>query len=286
MSEAAFFNRERLLTRPFPVEQRRWSAEQGARWARDFGAGLPGALAADDARFIDVTQAQALPMIAVPLCDGEFWPMQPDTGIVWQQIIHAEESMTLHRPLPMAGEVQMTQKITDIRDRGVNKGAVMFQRMTLTEPGGLPYADIDVTLILRGNGGFGGPAPDSKRPAPLPERAPDEFIEVQTPAAEDTSFCISAELKVATGLVLNPGQRMMRGVGCFGLAGRAVLALICNNEPQRLREFGVRYAGPMLTDETMRIDLWRTSECSAVFRMHAIERNAPVLSLGTVSWLA
>lgn len=284
MSQTAVFDRERLLARAFPPEPRQWSAAQAVRWGRDFGAGLPGELAGHDARFLDAQQALALPMIAVPLCDGEFWQQQLDTGIDWRRIVHAEEVLTLHRPLPLAGQALLTQAITDIRDRGADKGASMVQRLTLTEPGGLPYADVDVTTVLRGNGGFGGPPPDATRPAPLPERTPDASIDIRTPSAAGTSFCLSAELKVGAGLSLQPGQRMLRGVGCFGLAGRAVLALACGNDPQRLRRFGVRYGGPMFSDETMRLELWHVGQGQAVFRMRAVERDAAVLSHGTLAW--
>jgi hypothetical protein len=286
VSAVVAFDRDALLARRFPAERRAWDAAQAIRWARDFGAGLPGDLLSHDTLFLDATRAHALPMIAVPLCDGEFWQMQPDTGIDWRRIVHAEEWLTLHRVLPLAGAAVLSQRIVDIRDRGADKGASMLQRLTLTEPGGAPYADIDVTTVLRGNGGFGGPPPDAARAAPLPEREPDACIDIRTPSAEGTSFCLSADLKVAAGLVLQPGQRMLRGVGCFGLAGRAALALTCGNEPQRLRRFGVRYAGPMLSDETMRLELWNLDDAHAVFRMRAVERDAPVLNHGTIIWAA
>lgn len=282
--EAIPFDRERLLVRRFEVEARSWSAAQSQRWARDFGAGLPGALAAHDARFLDTVQADALPMIAVPLCDGEFWQQQPDTGIDWRRIVHAEERLTLHRVLPVAGQAQLSQAIIDIRDRGADKGASMLQRLTLTEPGGAPYADVEVTTVLRGNGGFGGPPPDAARAASLPEREPDASLDIRTPAADATTFCLPAELTVAASLTLKPGQRMLRGVGCFGLAGRAALALACSNDPRRLRRFGVRYAGPMLSDETMHFELWRLGPAEAAFRMRAVERDAPVLSHGSMEW--
>jgi hypothetical protein len=282
----AAFDRGQLLARRFAPQARAWSAAQACRWARDFGAGMGGAMASHDTRFLDPAQALALPMIAVPLCDGEFWQQEPDTGIDWRRIVHADERLTLHRPLPVSGEALLTQAIMDVRDRGTEKGATMVQRFTLSEPGGAPYCDLDVTTVLRGNGGFGGPAPDERRTGSLPLRAPDASIELRTPAAEDTSFCIAEGLAVAAGLPLRPGQRMLRGVGCFGLAGRAALALACGNEPQRLRQCGVRYGGPMLSDETMRLELWHIDDTQAVFRMRAVERDAPVLSHGSVAWAA
>jgi hypothetical protein len=280
----AVFDRAQLLARQFPTESRTWDARQSVSWARDFGAGLAGDLAICDARFLDSSQPWALPMVAVPLCDGEFWQQRDDTGIHWQQIVHAEELLTLHRPLPMAGEARLSQRVTDIRDRGPGKGASMQQRMTLEGRDGMPYAEVDVTTVLLGNGGCGGPAPEPRSLLPLPEREPDVSVQIRTPSADATSFCLAAGLQVGAGFKLQPGQRVLRGVGCFGLAGRAALGLAAGNDPLRLWRFGVRYAGPLLSDETMLFELWRIAPGEAVFRMRAAERDAAVLSRGILEW--
>jgi hypothetical protein len=284
---AGVFDREALLARQFPVEPRFWTAEEAVSWARGFGAGLPGELSAFDARFLDERQLHALPAIAVPLCDGEFWQQRLDTGIDWRQIVHAEEVLTLHRPLPLAGRALLSQSIVDLRDRGVGKGASMRQRFSLTDEGfHLPYAELEVTTLLRGNGGFGGPQLDPVRPAPLPERRPDAGIDIRTPAAGDTSFGLPPELLLSAALAVRPGQCMLRGAGSFGLATRAALALVCGNEPQRLLRLGIRFGGVMLSEETMRFELWNVASGQAVFRMRALEREAPVLSHGTLAFVA
>jgi hypothetical protein len=282
------FDRMRLLAREFPALVKTYGPADAAAWVRDFGAGLGGALAQADQRFLHPPAGVLpLPMIAVPLCDGRFWEQDADTGIDWRKIVHAEEVITQHRPLPPTGSVRICQRVVDIRDRGLEKGALMVQRQSVCDAAGVPYIDIDVTTVLRGNGGFGGPAQDASRPLSLPNRAPDQTIEVRTPTPDATRLCILADLSVASGI---PGaesdQRMIRGVGCFGLAGRALLALCCDNDPLRLRRFGVRYGGPMLTDETMRIELWYVGEGSARFRMHCIERDAVVVSSGSLDFVA
>lgn len=281
----AAFDPDSLLARRFPVEARSWNVARSLGWARDFGAGLPGALLAFDAPFLDASRGLALPMIAVPLCDGEFWQQRPETGIDWRRIVHAEEVLHLHRPLPLAGDALLSQSVVDIRDRGADKGASMVQRFSLQDAVGLAYADLDVTTVLLGNGGFGEPHRSVVRPAPLPDRQPDARVEIRTPAAHETRFCLSAELRVAGKLDLRPGQRLIRGVGCFGLAGRAALALGCDNDPSRVQQLGVRYGGPMLTDETMCFEFWSVAPGQAVFRMRARERDATVLSRGFINFL-
>jgi hypothetical protein len=266
---------QQLLAWPFAPAIRHYEGADAVRFARGFGAGLPGALEAADRSFLD--GSQALPMIAVALADGEFWQRDPAAGIDWRGIVHAEEGITVHRPLDPAASVVLTQKVAALFDRGPDKGAVMQQEQLLSTPDGAPLVTIDVTTVLRGDGGFGGKPYTPVRVQIPQDRAPDALLEVRTPKDDaDAIFRISKELTVAADL--GPGRSMMRGLGCFGLAGRAVLELACAGRPERLKRMTVRYAGPMLTDETMLVELWHMEAGRAMFRMTAVERQAPVLN--------
>lgn len=277
---------QKLMSWPFPAVTRTYTQADSIAFARGFGAGASAAMQAEDAAFIGPSESiKALPMMAVALADGEFWQQNPATGIVWQQIVHAQEAVRIHRPLSVAGSVVITQKIKDLFDRGAEKGAVMVQEQLISDPDGQPLATIEVTTVLRGNGGFGGEPQNSSRPEPFPERPADAVLDVATPVEPDTLFRLSADIAVASQAVGGDKPRaMIRGVGCFGLAGRGVLKMACGNEPSRLRAFSVRYAGPMFTGETMRIELWNLREGYAVFRMQAVERQQPVLSHGYVEF--
>jgi len=265
---------------PFKPVIRTYTRAEMIRFAQGFGAGLPGALQQDDNRFLDADAALALPMAAVPLTDGEFWQQDPAAGLTWQQIVHASEAITMHRPLPAEGTVVITRKNVEIYDRGAAKGALIVEQDRLADERGDPYVTIDVATVARADGGFGGSAEGAPKPVPVPgDRAPDLTLDIRTPSNDNPVFKLAVDLDI-TGSIPNakPGQLMLRGVGCFGLAGRAVLKLLCGNDPARLKHLLVRYAGPMLTDETMRIDIWRTEPGKASFRLHAVERNVPVLN--------
>lgn len=264
-----------ILNWPFSSEPRSYDHRDSRRYAEGFGAGVAGALQQADQCYLAGPNQQALPMMAVPLADGEFWQQNPATGIVWQQMLHAAEAITVHRPLPVAGELTLSQKVEQLLDRGVERGAVMIQRQTLSDQAGA-LVDIDVTTVLRGNGGFGGPPDQRPRERWVPDDRPaDAAVDVLTPRGPNALFALNAELAVAAKGATD--QAVLRGVGCFGLAGRAALYLLCNNQPQRLRHFAVRYAGVMLTGETMRVEVWRLAKGRAALRMSALERAKPVL---------
>ena len=264
---------------PLKTNTRSYTRADTVHYARGFGAGLPGALQPEDSRFLDAVNTQALPMIAVVLADGEFWQRDPAAGLQWRQLVHAQEAITVHRPLESQGTVTIERRIVDIYDRGADRGALLHEQQTLRDVRGEPVVTIDVHTILRGDGGFGGRAPATPRPPGGPsDRAPEAVLDLRTPSREEPFFALPREFDVSSVTGVQPGQMVLRGVCCFGLAGRAVLRMVCDNEPVRLRRLSVRYAGPMLTDETVRTELWRTAVGAASFRVRAIERNAPVLS--------
>jgi acyl dehydratase len=266
---------DKLMAWSFPEVTRHYDQNDAIRFARGFGAGTGRQMAHADSPYLRGGAGLPLPMIAVPLCDGEFWQQHPDTGIAWRQIIHAEESLTVHAPLPPQGTVRISQRIVDIFDRGEGKGAVMLQEQSLHDTDGALLATIDVTTILRGDGGFGGKPYQASRLQMPGDRPPDVLQELYSAVQGDAIFKLSADIAAASGAPA--GKSMMRGVGCFGTAGRAVLAMACDNQPARMKKLAVRYTGPMFTGELLRVEMWLAGPGRALFRMTAPERGAAVL---------
>lgn len=265
---------EAIMNWPFAVESRSYTAEQARTLAQGFGAGLPGEMQRADEQLLSSCE-YALPMIAVPLADGEFWHADPRTGIVWQKMVHAGESITVHKPLPAAAELTLTQKVDKILDRGEDRGAVMLQQLTFGDQQ-QDYITIDVTMLLRANGGFGGDPDNRPRDKWVPEDRPaDKQVEVRTPSGDDPLFELKVKLDVAAG---EGNQKPLRGVCSFGLAGRAALYLLCDNKPERLKHFSVKYAGMMFSDETMKVEVWQLGEGRAALRMSSVERGQLVLN--------
>lgn len=272
-------NYEKIKNWPITTVRKRYTREEMARIASGFGAGLPGPLQEEDARFIQIEQLQALPMAAVALADGEFWQMDPELGLQWKKTVHAGESITVHRPLPVEGELVVKRWVEDVYDRGADRGALIIERQQLSDAQGQPYITIVVSTVLRGDGGFGGKAEPPRERLVFPDRAPDDALELKTPLEEGAVFRLPRTFDVTSGCGEDtPTQSMLRGLCSFGIAGRAVLKLCCENAPARLRKFSVRYAGPMFTEETVRAELWRVGPGRAVFLLRAIERNALVLN--------
>src|SRR3546814_7858805 len=67
-----------------------------------------------------------LPTLPVVLAYPGFWQREPEYGIDWKQLLHGEQSVTIHSPIPVEGEVRGEMTIEKIIDKGAAKGALLY----------------------------------------------------------------------------------------------------------------------------------------------------------------
>src|SRR6202000_1595860 len=119
----------------------------------------------------DITQ-QVLPTFAV-ICCPAFAAAGRIGKVNWAMLLHGSQSIRLHAPLPAAGKLSVVSEVADIQDKGEGKNAIVMLRGRGTDPdSGQLIAETLTTLVLRGEGGFGGqPGPRPIAPE-IPDREP------------------------------------------------------------------------------------------------------------------
>src|SRR6058998_502582 len=176
---------DKLMRWPLPPVTQAYTARDTILYALGLGAGIGDAAASGNLRYVyeDAPGGlAALPTLAVVLATGPFWMQDPATGIDWRRILHGEQALRLHRPLPTAARVVGEQRIEALIDKGAGKGALMLLSRTLrNEASGELLATVGSTVFMRGDGGFGGSAEGAPRPHPMPDdRAPDAVLDLPT----------------------------------------------------------------------------------------------------------
>jgi acyl dehydratase len=223
--------------------------------------------------------------MAVLLGGPGFWLRDPKTGVDWRKMLHGEQGLTLHRPLPASGTVIGRMRIKDIVDKGRERGAFMFtERRILDKESGAEIATLTSTTVMRGDGGFGGPNGPSPAPHRLPERAPDAVLDIATLPQAALIYRLSGDMnplhadpKIAAAAGFP--RPIMHGLCSFGIAGRALLKLTAGNDPARLAHMQVRFTAPAYPGETIRTEIWRDGQ-TVSFRARALERDAVILNNG------
>ncbi len=275
---------EKLLAWPFPDVEHSYTTRDTMLYALGAGAGSDP-LDADDLRYVYEDGLVALPTMPVVLGYPGFWARNPETGITWRKLLHGEQGLTLHAPLPVSGTVIGRTRITGLIDKGEDKGALLFsERNVIEKDSGRLLATLTATAFLRGDGGFGGPSGPAPKPRPIPERAADASLDLATLPNAALVYRLSGDynpLHADPGTAAAAGfpRPILHGLCTYAVAGRAILRLACDNDPLRLKSLNARFTAPVLPGETIRTEIWRDGRVIA-FRSSVVERGVTVLNNG------
>jgi acyl dehydratase len=235
--------------------------------------------------FVYEARLKVMPSMPVVLGSPGFWSRNPDTGIDWVKIVHGEQGLVLHRPLPTEGEIIGRSRITGLVDRGAGKGALMYsEREVVDAATGETLATLTSTSFMRGDGGFGGPAGPVQQPHPEPERAPDVTLDLATRPEQALVYRLNSDLNP---LHIDPQvakaagfpRPILHGLCTFGTVCHALLRSLCGYDTTRFGRMNLRFSSPVYPGETIRTEIWH-EEGGAAFRARVVERDKLVVSNG------
>lgn len=239
-------------------------------------------------RYVYEKDLVVLPTMAAVLASPGAWMRErTELGIDFLKLVHGEQGVTIHQPLPVSGTVVGESRVTRIVDKG--KGAVMHVEKTLTDAdSGALLATAEQVLFLRGDGGFsggrGGDAPAPSLPA-VPESAPDTLLEVPTRPEAALIYRLSGDtnpLHADPTVAAKAGfpKPILHGLATWGNAARALVQQFADHDPSRLRGIRARLTSPVYPGETLVVEAWRVAEGEVAFRVRVIERDVVVLNNG------
>jgi acyl dehydratase len=277
---------EQLLALP-PLET---TADYGVRdtilYALGLGLGRTDPGASRALRFLYEPDLQALPSLPAVLARPGFYLREPSYGIDWRRVLHGEQRLTLHRPVPVQGQVHSSLRFSAVHDKGAAMGAILVTTRELREAAtGALLATLGSTSFLRGDGGCGSVGPAAPRPHVLPGRAPDLQLTCPTYADQPLIYRLSGDtnpLHVDPTVATAAGfaQPILHGLCSYGMVAHQLMEVLCDGDPAAVRQLDVRFSSPVYPGETLLIDVWRETVGQAGFRVRLAERPVTVLDHG------
>jgi acyl dehydratase len=268
-----------------PLE-RSWTSTDALLYAIGVGAGLGDPL--QELQFTTENTAgvdqQVLPTFGVLLAQAR---MSGDLGDFDRaMLVHAEQSIELHKPLPVHGTLRTSAMVTGIYDKG-SGALVETQNEAVDAVTGEPMVTTRGSTFIRGEGGFGGDR-GTAPPWELPERAPDYKVTQQTRPEQALLYRLSGDrnpLHADPAFAARGGfsRPILHGLCTYGITGRVLLHELCGSDPARFRSMSGRFSRPVLPGESLIVSIWTGDGGTARFQT-AKEDGAVVIDRGVVQF--
>ena len=241
-------------------------------------------LDAQQLRYVYEDDLQSLPGMAMIIAYPGFWMRDPKYGFEWQKVLHAEESIEIHKPLPVEGRVRGQTTIEDVVDRGPDKGCFVYLRKSLYDDTNELLATVVSNTLARGDGGFGGGGQARAAMPKPPSREADLVCELPTLPQSALIYRLCGDMnplhgdpKVAQGAGFS--GPILHGRCTMGVAMHALVRSCCDYDASRLSSMQLRFSSPFMPGETLRTEIWQEGE-NVQFRATAVERDTVVLNNG------
>ncbi len=187
-----------------------------------------------------------------------------------RMLVHGEQGVKLHRPLPTSGEVDMIDEIAGIYDKG--KGAVVATKMVATlVDDGQPLFETTSSVFIMGEGGFGGDRGPTEKANVAPDRAADYEVTYQTRPDQALLYRLSGDKnplhsdKQFSDVGGFP-KPILHGLCTYGFTGRALLHTLCDSDPERFSAMDGRFTSPVMPGEALTVRVWNDGDGKAIFQ--------------------
>lgn len=258
-------NPDAVGTRGEPVEAS-WTSRDALLYAVGVGAGAYE-LAFTTENTAGVQQ-QALPTFPVVIGWGAGGSALGTLGSFNPaMLVHGQQGVTLHRPVPVEGMVTLTSKLVAMYDKG--KAAVVVTETDAVDHGE-PLYKLTSSLFIRGEGGWGGErGPSGPQNAP-PDRAPDREVIYRTSPDQALVYRLSGDRNPlhsdpAFAALGGFDRPILHGLCTYGFTGRALLHAVCESDPARFEHVEGRFASPVFPGEELTVRVWNVGHGESVF---------------------
>jgi acyl dehydratase len=189
-------------------------------------------------------------------------------------LVHGQQAVTLHRPIPVAGTVTQRSKIVAMYDKV--KAAVVVTE-TVAEMDGEPLYTNRASVFIRGEGGWGGDRGPSGPQNEPPDRAPDHEVTYQTSPDQALLYRLSGDRNPlhsdpAFAAMGGFDRPILHGLCSYGFTGRALLHSLCESDPAKFHHVEARFASPVVPGDALTVRMWTTGDGESVFTTSVDDR--------------
>lgn len=276
---------EKVVGAELPEASSSWDADDVILYHLGLGAGVPQT-DANELAYTYEKELKVLPSFAVIPAFGAMVGFGALEGfdINYAMLLHGEQEVEIHKPIPTAAKVTTSARISDVFDKG--KGALVITEATTADESGEPLFTNRFKAFIRGEGGFGGeggPPPGNE----APDREPDAVVESGTMPQQALLYRLSGD---KNPLHADPefsklggfDTPILHGLCSFGVVCKAVVDELLDGDVGKVTGYSARFAGVVIPGDTIVTKMWKENGTILVGAENK-ERETPVITNAAIT---
>ncbi len=185
-------------------------------------------------------------------------------------ILHGEQELIFHNPIPPEGTLTTEGKITRYYDKGQDKGALVIGESDTWHSDGQKLFTSICTIFSRLDGGFGGENAQ-KSTVGFPDREPDFIVDEQPSEDQPLIYRLSGDifsLHVDPEFAKLSGfeKPIMHGLCTHGFACRALIDKLIPGQPEKARRMVCRFTKTLYPGIPIQTRIWKMEDGRALWR--------------------
>jgi len=174
-------------------------------------------------------------------------------------VVHGEQTLQIHNPLPRKATVLTTTVLEGIYDKG--SGALIVMRVEARDRNGTPICSNWSVYFLRGAGGFGGVSQPKKDIPAIPQKNPDFVFDAQTEANQAALYRMSGDrnplhIDPAIAQAVGFKEPILHGLCTYGVVCRRFVQEVFKGDSGRVKSYSARFSSPVIPGQSLQTKVW------------------------------
>lgn len=184
----------------------------------------------------------------------------PGIDVDLRRVLHAGQSITLHRPIPVQAQARSSQRVVNIFDK--QKAAIVELETVVDDADGPLWTEVS-RIWIHGEGDFGGSS--GTREAGVEATEQVTAIDTRTSLEQAVMYRLNGDynpLHIDPKFAKQAGlpQPILHGLATFGIAALEIVRNLCDGDPSKLTHIEANFSNTVTPGQKLHTSVSKTTD--------------------------